>query len=190
MNRKTKRITPLRSEEILYRDWLITTITRSEEEYKTYRFMLQRLWNKNFYTIEDDENRCGDGLERRAWYYDNVRSPLNNPDELGPCRVLEVLIGIAKRCEFEVFSTPGNKDVKGFFWELLSNLDLTMYSISHWGTEDIIAIDSILSRWMDRAYSYDGWGGIFPLDNPKEDQRTVSIWYQMHAYLVERFFDI
>jgi hypothetical protein len=31
----------------------------------------------------------------------------------------------------------------------------------------------------------DGSGGLFPLKNPQQNQRTTEIWYQMNAWLME-----
>jgi hypothetical protein len=40
-------------------------------------------------------------------------------------------------------------------------------------------------RLNRRLYTTSGYGGLFPLEEPKEDQRKVEIWYQMMAYLGE-----
>ena len=49
------------------------------------------------------------------------------------------------------------------------------------------AIFEIVASWLDRTYSYDGEGGLFPLRNPDYDQRDAEIWYQMQAYLEENY---
>lgn len=180
----------LRKEEVMYRDWLISLVTKTPEEYRRYRFVLEELW-KEFYTIiDDDENRVGDGLDVRLFYYNNIRGPINNLEELGRSRCLEVLIGISKRCAFEVYYLPEAKEFPDFFWELLDNLGLTEYSIDKWsGTRVFLEVDEILTRWLDRSYSYNGVGGIFPMDNVEEDQRKVPIWYQMQRYLGQKYFE-
>jgi hypothetical protein len=38
-----------------------------------------------------------------------------------------------------------------------------------------------------REYFPSGKGGLFPLENPREDQTKVEIWYQMHAYVMENY---
>ena len=37
----------------------------------------------------------------------------------------------------------------------------------------------------ERSYAFDGYGGLFPLRKPHQDQRNIEIWYQMQAYLME-----
>jgi hypothetical protein len=32
-----------------------------------------------------------------------------------------------------------------------------------------------------------GLGGMFPLEDPREDQRAIEIWYQMMAYINENY---
>ena len=48
-------------------------------------------------------------------------------------------------------------------------------------------VDIKIRRILNREYHPDGDGGLFPLMNPREDQRGVEIWYQMSAYLLEQF---
>ena len=38
---------------------------------------------------------------------------------------------------------------------------------------------------IDRDYDASGFGGIFPLRRPAEDQRKVELWYQAAAYILE-----
>ena len=70
----------------------------------------------------------------------------------------------------------------------MENLDLRQFSDEVY--EDYIdAPDLVQERvdvFLDRAYSPDGTGGLFPLHEPDEDQRQVELWYQMSAYLLER----
>ena len=40
---------------------------------------------------------------------------------------------------------------------------------------------------LAREYSDNGHGGLFPLKNPKKDQRKVEIWYQMTEYINENY---
>jgi hypothetical protein len=42
-------------------------------------------------------------------------------------------------------------------------------------------------RMVARGYDENGNGGLFPLKNPKEDQRKVEVWMQLNAYIIEKF---
>ena len=50
---------------------------------------------------------------------------------------------------------------------------------------DIVADAMAAIIW--RTYDSNGYGGLFPLRNPREDQRKVELWYQLNAYLLEQF---
>jgi len=36
---------------------------------------------------------------------------------------------------------------------------------------------------MDREYSYNGEGGLFAVQHPRRDMRTVELWWQMCWYI-------
>ena len=69
-----------------------------------------------------------------------------------------------------------------WFWGMIVNLGLGgMYGANY----DPVTVDQIISRFLDRAYDYDGKGGLFTVRAPRKDMRTVEIWYQMNWYLSE-----
>ena len=71
---------------------------------------------------------------------------------------------------------------------LIENLDLVKFddiSLDEDGNFD--EIDIRLSNFMERTYTRNGYGGLFPLTKSKENQRNVEIWYQMSAYLEENY---
>jgi hypothetical protein len=51
---------------------------------------------------------------------------------------------------------------------------------------DTDLIEDILDQFIWRTYDYNCNGGLFPLDDPKDDQRNVEIWYQFANYLVDK----
>jgi hypothetical protein len=93
--------------------------------------------------------------------------------------MLEMLIGLARRLSFEA---EGRAD--DWFWHLLENIKLDKYNDSSGYDPD--EVDDILERIIWRNYRPDGVGGLFPLNEPEEDQRKVELWYQLSAYLIER----
>lgn len=143
----------------------------------SYEMLMRILFEREFRWSNDmDANRARDGLDVRAVYLDHDHSP---------CSWLEMLIGLAQRMSF----IQGG-EVSYWFWELIQNLGLDLcpdskfkrakgkWSHFVWAILDIVA---------ENAYDFDGSGGIFPLQHPKEDQRNVEIWYQMHAWLEENY---
>lgn len=163
-----------------YLNHLIELVRREDED---YIFLLEVLWRKEFYSlVNNDDNRAKDGiiLRSEAGFDDNLV-------DFGPCRCLEMLIYLAKRCEFELYNGEITVCFRDIFWELISNLGLEKYSKRGWkGTNVYFEIDEILNIWLERRYDEDGKGNIFPLKDPIKDQKTVEIWYQMQSYLLEK----
>lgn len=127
-----------------------------------------------FKIISNDKNRIGDGLA--------VREEFKKGEIDGPCSFLEFLIGLSYRIEDVI----GNDYVYSF-WEMIDNLCLLEFDDDHLDLGESYAVDDTVSIFLNRRYARDGAGGLFPLRNPKEDQRKVEIWYQMQAYLIENY---
>ena len=93
--------------------------------------------------------------------------------------MLEMLIGLSRRLSFETDREP-----REWFWHLLQVLHLDQYDDSRRIPEE--EVDAILERVIWRTYGHNGDGGLFPLQNPSQDQRNVEIWYQLNEYLLEQ----
>lgn len=93
------------------------------------------------------------------------------------CSVFEMLIGVARHLSFEMDGEVGE-----WFWHLINNLGLTRYNDKRWNER---WVEQVVERLVWRQYSYDGNGGLFPLQAPHEDQRDVELWFQMEAYMLE-----
>lgn len=168
-------------------DWLCG-IVRSMRRGKSYLILMKVLYKTQFYIlIGDDMNRCSDGVQLRFEYSEEVGGRCRL-DISEPCSVLEMLVALARRMDYEI-SDEEYERTSLYFWEMIDNLGLlncddTSYgSVRGTGTY----VKETLKRFMDRDYRYSGEGGLFPLRNPKRDQRDVSIWYQMGAYLYENY---
>ena len=48
-----------------------------------------------------------------------------------------------------------------------------------------LRVEEAIYRFMNRDYDSNGRGGLFIVNNPRQDLREVEIWYQMHWYLNE-----
>lgn len=173
----------------LYFEWLCTQImnTKLKSPSKTYWALLRQLFTKEFvWIVPNDDNRLADGLELRQEFVREagIRDADQAWWDMG-CSVLEMLIALCRRCEFQ-----NDMPVKEWFWKFIDNLGLTKFNDSWYKKEHNEAlIDERLNRLIYRTYRYDGsFGGLFPLKEPKADQREIEIWYQMAAYMVQEYF--
>ena len=166
-----------------YYNYLVRLVRTPES--KRYTLLLEHLWRKEYYSIlPNDQNRVKDGLF--------LRREVNEGQDFGPCRVLEMLIALSRRMEFQLYGTDYDKTYKDLFWELVNNLDLIKFDNLEADKDAMyLEIDHILTNWIERRYSPDGYGGVFPLNNWQKssgiEQTEVEIWYQMMLYLSENY---
>lgn len=151
------------------------------EEADNYFNMLNILHNMDFYSlIPNDDNRGEDGKQIRDGFHLSVN--------IRNCTVLEMLIGLSIRLEFETAQSQWEKTVAEWFWILIDNLGLTIFDDDMYKSmKPRGEIEEIVQRLLDRKYEKNGNGGLFPLKYPKKDQRKVEIWYQMSAYVLENY---
>lgn len=144
--------------------------------------MLEQLFFKEFaWFVPNDDNRAEDGREMRREFLGEESLDID-PDFTGcGCCMLELFVALARRASFEDIE---ERDVSYWFWHLIKNADLYRFNDRRKSFSD--TVDTILERIIWRTYNPDGQGGLFPLQNPCEDQREVELWYQMSAYLLER----
>ena len=161
-------------------------------DHRSYYLLAKTLHSIGFYAlVERDDNRGRDAeLNRRdfAKVYRLTDEEFEQIDRY-PASVFEMLIALCMRMVgIVVEGYDHGFTTKVFFWELMRNLDLERFSddsFDKFGGE--FAVKTIVNQWLERRYSYDGKGGLFPLTFPNEDQRKVEIWYQMMAYLLEKY---
>jgi hypothetical protein len=155
-------------------------------DYKSSESYISVCWclhNVDFLALVDyDENRIADAAGLRNQFKDKAGSlgPAELTAIITPdCTVFEVLIALATRADFMV---PLGTRV--WFQLFLENLGLDTWSdekcsVSTW------PIERTINNFNNRDYRPNGKGGIFPLRQPKQDQRDVELWYQMGAYMTE-----
>lgn len=155
-----------------------------------FMMLLQKLHLREFYSIiPNDDNRARDGAELRNLFSEEVgpSGPLSLPEF--ECSMLEMLIGLANRLEFETAQSEWEKTSSEWFWILIDNLGFTTCddaAFSQCNTLDKY-IDQTLTIFLDRGYESNGNGGLFPIRNAEKDQRRVEIWYQMNSYVLENY---
>lgn len=152
---------------------------------------LLRLLNRiDFYSlVPNDDNRGADGVHLREMFCDEEGSHYDSSlCPSGPCTMLEMLIGLSMRLEFETAQSKYEKNPGEWFWILIDNLGLL--HLDNAAFYHGASIDEVLDKvkvFLEREYTYSGEGGLFPLKYPKNDQRLVEIWYQMSAYVMENY---
>ena len=169
-----------------YFDFLCAIVGRFQE----YSILLDELHKIEFYSlIPNDDNRGADGLHLRSVFIDEVG--LTRPSSLPifPCTVLEMLVGLAYRLEFETAQSKWEKTVSEWFWILIDNLGLTKCNNDEYRTNSMVdsEVPEVIEKMLSRKYEANGNGGLFPLKNPKKDQRRIEIWYQMTSYIIENY---
>ena len=155
---------------------------------KNYIYLLQYLHNVEFYSlVPNDDNRSSDGEQLRDRYLSEEYNG-DNTVPTRPCSMLEMLIGLSFRLEFELLGGRYEKPASHWFWVLLDNLDIL------WATDEMMKsatnvrkVMLAVESFLNRRYDTDGNGGLFPLTSPEKDQRRVEIWYQMSAWIIENY---
>lgn len=171
-----------------YFNWLCDLVHIDQED-RSYWLLARDLYHRKFVPIVNyDENRAYDGIELRDECLQELGYPRHH--DLGEeCSVLEMMVALAQRMDFET-SDPYEDDIDKtayWFWEMIDNLGLTAFDDdSYVELEGQIYVDAIIDALVERRYSWTGDGGLFPLENADEDQRDVEILYQMSAYLAEK----
>ena len=155
----------------------------------SYSKLLDYLHTVEFYSlVPNDDNRCADGEQFRNIFIDEVSPTKASSLPSGPCTVLEMLLGLAYRLEFELSGGIHEQTASDWFWVLIENLGLDWYDDVELERESSFSdVNSILEILLERRYSVNGDGGLFPLVHTIKDQRRIEIWYQMSAWVIENY---
>lgn len=165
-----------------YLKWLYSQVAEQDSTV-TYWKLFKQLYTTEFvWLVPNDDNRLEDGKALRLEF---IRHEGIDYDDVDPdwitigCSVLELMVGLARRLEFEADGKPHY-----WFWRLVYNIGLLPYhdGVRRYPRQRIQdTLDMIIFRQYDRH----GNGGFFPLRGPCADQRNVEIWYQLSAYVLE-----
>lgn len=168
----------------LYFKWLYEKVADPEfhDSDLTYWKVLRILFTKEFvWLVPNDVNRIQDGKALRLEFLEAQGIPEVDTDwmEIG-CSVLELMVGLSQRLAYVADGKPHY-----WFWVLMENLGISGFNDRHKRLPRR-RIDDILNDLIYRNYGPDGVGGLFPLQNPYEDQREVELWYQLSNYVQEK----
>lgn len=126
-----------------------------------------------------DGNRAEDGLSLRARYEDETgySSMMQNR----PCSVLEMMVALAVRCEEDIMTDDVYGDRTPYWFDsMIFSLGLSGMTDPHYDEEYVA---DILYKFLYRQYGSNGRGGLFTINNPNIDVRSMEIWMQLNWYL-------
>lgn len=173
-----------------YFEWLCDLI-EVEQANRSYWILANALHKKEFrWYIPNDDNRASEGVNLREQFCDEHNVPYVFDIFNGPCSMLELLVGLAFRCESIMMDDDNYIPMRDWFWKLIKNVGLDKFpdEVIHDSWEED-KIDIILDKIIDRKYQRNGrGGGLFPLKSSKKDQRKVELWYQLNEYLIENYY--
>lgn len=169
-----------------YLNWMYQLVCDDRYSKRTsYHQLFAYLHSRPFeFSIGLDSNRAADGEDLRYRF----GSEQNYGDHLvarylddRPCSVLEMMIALSIRCEEHIMEDSEIGDRTGqWFWNMITSLGLGSMTDSRF---DIDYVGETIDRFLDRDYERNGKGGLFTIEHPNRDMRSVEIWYQMCMYL-------
>ena len=151
---------------------------------QSFCYLLKELHQKDFYSVwGNDENRAKDGLELRSeWGIQKKR----------PCSILEMMIALAQRMNYIMLDDVEKDMTPEFFWKMIDNLgllDMDDEKMEAQIVECQCVIDRAIYDLVERKYSRNGDGGLFPLRHTSRDQRKVDIYVQANTWLMENYVE-
>lgn len=167
-----------------YRDWLVNQLN---DRKKDYTKLLRILYDIEFYALVNyDEDRGKDGLVLRDEWAEGKRGKVSV--DFGPPNVLEVLIGIAKRIEFQLFGTQyyDEWDYVNIFWDLVGNLGLGD-AFGDVSCDTFDEIHEIVTLFLNREYFCHKKCNIFEFEIQPKNLKKLNIWSQMAIYMREKW---
>ena len=165
-----------------YFNWLCSVVEVSSVSYDKLLQLMHRIrfrWSNT-----KDRNRAEDGIDLRfrfAKYKHLSRNDVLEWHDEIPCSVLEMMVALAIRAEEQIMDDPqvGNRTTQ-WFWGMISSLGLIEMSDDNF---DLVIARKNIERFLDRAYSPDGRGGLFTIRDCEYDLRDIEIWTQLCWYL-------
>lgn len=173
-----------------YFEWICSLVVDSRyTKHITYNKLLHYLFSREFtFFISNDYNRAYDGINyrnrfglARGYSSETIKKCL----DLGPCRVLEMMVALATRIEEQIMVDYDYGDrTSQWFWDMMVSLGLSNMSDDNFNYEKV---ERTIDIFLNRDYAANGQGGLFALKNCKYDLRKEEIWCQAMWYLDENF---
>lgn len=178
-----------------YFGWLFYKIRKNDTSEELCRVLFETDY---IYEMDEDEIRASDATDLRHMYADeegqDEDKSKRDTDRIwksihGKCSVLELLVSLCRHLDLMLNEEEEGAMMPKFFGIMIRNLGLDGIDDEDFdhrpeGTKRYW--EDKINRFLNRSYHSDGsGGGLFPLREAKKDQRNVSVWYQMNAWLEE-----
>lgn len=156
----------MKSDDRRYFEWLVTQVDNGDAA--NYGHLLNDLFDREYTWVRSmDENRAAEGLYLRKEFDADYER------EIG-CSVLEMLVALCVQFEHNIMGEPGNEDPSRWFWLILKQLDLDIFTDRNYDSD---AVNLILDEFLSgQKFIYLGKPGA------RDD-----LWYQI-GYLSESIF--
>jgi hypothetical protein len=173
--------------QLQYIEWLSSLVLPDRETFKQYKKLMTALYSTEFKWIMDlDEDRYSDGYDLRYRFTSENNLSAYEVDELlcghSYCSVLEMMVALTIRMEDDIVGGDPRFGNRACLWfqTMLTSLHI-IHMVNN--SFDLIEFKHRMDIFLNREYAYNGDGGLFTINNPREDMRKVYIWYQMNWYL-------
>lgn len=146
-------------------------------KHSSFRELLTKLYRTDFtWTFREDRRRALDGIQLRYRLFSDQALLLADM----PPSVLEVIVGIAVRCEETIMDDPRYGDRTGqWFWGMISSLGFSDMTDDNYNEYHV---ECVIKKFLNHQYALNGKGGLFTVENGK-DLRKEEIWTQLCWYL-------
>ena len=173
----------------IYFEWLCDLV-RTTRPFFSHLKLMNILHSTSFkWYVPNDDNRAFEGKNLREKFCDDMGFEYVHEYYPEECSMLELMIGLAYRCESIMADQNGNIQMYEWFEKMLDNVGLSNCTDESFLKEwDEHVVKDVLEKIIERKYNSKGEGGLFPLKHAKEDQRKVELWYQMSTYLLENYY--
>ena len=162
---------------------------------KGYLTLCEIMQSKTFLPImnEMDENRCGDCRRLRqdfAQEYDERDGDILDGLYGENGTMLELMIVLAEKMAYNLAESQYEANTRKWILEMMENCGLSIsdneaFEDDPEGERD--RVDDILDAVIFRKIGWDGEGGFFPLQCPRNDQRCQELIIQMNNYIEENY---
>lgn len=161
-----------------------------DRDHKEYNLLLEALQSKSFeWTVPNDDNRAFEGKNLRDTFCEEEDIEYDDDNFDDEASMFEVILGLAFRCDSIMADNVENISISEWFWRLMSNVELDKFTDNTWSNSNIrFVVGTKLDNIIYRNYQRNGYGGLFPLQKSRKDQRKVELWYQMCQYLIDNFY--
>lgn len=170
-----------------YFEWMVSKVQNTDNPFGnkvTYNKLLRHLHSLDFtYCLPEDENREINGIELRTifCYECGKNEETTLPHLAKPCSVLEMMIALATILEEGYASNSEFGDRTGYwFWCMVKSMGLSYQDDEDF---DHRYADIKINKMLERNYKPDGTGGLFTIEDVKEDMRDINIWMQAMWWL-------